>query len=53
MVHGKGRFSGADRHAKAMVERARKDFHYEFTTLRFRALSEHGQWKGRGDYVPK
>jgi hypothetical protein len=53
MVHGKGSFPGADRHAKAMAERDRKDFHHKFTTLRFRPISEHGQWKGRGDYLPK
>lgn len=53
MVHGKGSFPGADRHAKAMVERDRKDFHHEFTTLRFRAISEHGQWRGLRDLVPK
>lgn len=53
MVHGKDSFPGADRHAKAMVERNRKDFHYKFTTFRFRAISEHGEWSGRGDFVPK
>ena len=31
----------------AMVERERRDFHHEFTTLRFRPLSEHGTWEGR------
>ena len=53
MVHGRGATLGADRHAAAMVERTRKDFHYQFTTLRFRALSEHGEWAGRRDIVPK
>lgn len=53
MVHGKGSFPGADRHAEAMVERNRKDFHYKFTTLRFRAISEHGVWSARSDIVPK
>jgi hypothetical protein len=53
MVHGKGSFPGALRHAEAMVERERKDFHHEFITLRFRALSEHGQWLGRGNFVPE
>ena len=53
MVHGKGSGSGADRHAEAMAERNRKDFHYKFITLRFRAISEHGEWAGRSDYVPK
>ncbi len=42
----------ARRHADAMRERDRRDFHHEFTTLRFRPLSEHGAWEGRSDYVP-
>ena len=53
MVHGKGSFPGAARHANAMAERNRKDFHHEFITLRFRALSEHGEWLGRRNFVPK
>lgn len=53
MVHGHGSTPNAARHAKAMQERKRKDFHYKFTTLRFRAISEHGEWKGRSDYVPQ
>lgn len=53
MVHGNGTVSGGDRHAKAMVERDRKDFHRKFTTLRFRALMEHGEWSGRSDVIPK
>ena len=53
MVHGKGSCPGADRHAKAMVERNRKDFHHEFTTLRFRATAEHGEWRGQRELVPK
>jgi len=53
MVHGKASFPGADRHAKAMGERDRKDFHYQFTTLRFRAIAEHGEWRGQRDLVPK
>lgn len=52
MVCGQGSTPGAGRHAAAMVERERKDFHHEFTTLRFRALSEHGAWEGRTDIVP-
>ncbi len=53
MVHGKGSALGADRHAKAMIERNRKDFHYKFTTLRFQAIAEYGAWAGRSDIVPK
>ncbi|WP_035947914.1 hypothetical protein [Knoellia flava] len=40
------------RHAGAMAERERRDFHSEFTTLRFRPLSEHGAWEGRRSIVP-
>ena len=52
--HGAGAGVGAasQRHAGAMVERERRDFHSEFTTLRFRPLSEHGSWQGRSGIVP-
>jgi hypothetical protein len=53
MVHGKESLRGAGRHAEAMRERDRKDFHHNFTTLRFRAISEHGVWLGRSNIVPK
>lgn len=36
----------------AMVERRRKDFHFEFTTLRFRAIGEYGDWEGWRGIVP-
>lgn len=50
MVHGRA----ADRrHADAMVERRRRDFHHEFATFRFRPLSEHGTWEGRTGIVPR
>ena len=52
MVRGHSAVPDSDRHATAMVERDRRGFHFSFTTLRFRALAEHGAWKGRGDYVP-
>ena len=51
MVHG--RAEPADRrHAAAMVERRRRDFHREFATFRFRPLAEHGTWEGRAGIVP-
>jgi hypothetical protein len=53
MVRGRDSVPGAERHATAMLERNRRDFHHEFTTLRFRALSEHGVWQGRSDIVPR
>jgi len=52
MVRGHSSMPQPRRHADAMIERTRKDFHFEFTTLRFRALSEHGKWNGRTNIVP-
>ncbi len=51
MVFGRSAVPTPQRHSAAMAERERRDFHHEFTTLRFRPLSEHGSWQGRGDYV--
>jgi hypothetical protein len=53
MVRGRDSVPAAQRHAAAMEERKRKDFHHEFTTLRFRVLAEHGAWEGRSDIVPR
>ena len=52
MVHGHSSAPFADRHASAMQERLRKDFHHEFTTLRFRAISERGSWQGKNCLLP-
>ena len=52
MVHGRSAIPAPDRHATAMVERRRKDFHLEFTTLRFTCIAEHGAWEGRTSIVP-
>lgn len=52
MVHGHSDVPGARRHIDAMGERERRDFHHEFTTLRFRPLAEHGSWQGRTGIVP-
>lgn len=52
MVHGRSAAPFADRHVKAMQERNRNDFHYEFTTLRFRPISEHGCWQGKRRLLP-
>ena len=53
MVHGRSAAPSADRHAKAMQERNRKDFHHEFTTLRFRPISEQGCWQGKERLLPE
>ena len=52
MVLGHSPLPRPERHAAAMAERRRKDFHFEFTTLRFRAIAEYGEWEGRDDIVP-
>ena len=52
MVFGRDDGDGARRHSEAMTERNRRDFHHEFTTMRFRPLSEHGSWEGRSDFIP-
>ncbi len=46
MVRGKHARAGGSEHRDAMIERARKPFHHEFTTMRFVPLSEHGQRPG-------
>ncbi|MBX3013935.1 MAG: hypothetical protein KF832_20605 [Caldilineaceae bacterium] len=52
MVRGHSAVPRPKRHAAAMVERARKDFHFEFTTLRFRPIAEVGTWEGRTNIIP-
>lgn len=52
MVRGHSAVPRPARHAAAMAERQRKDFHFEFTTLRFRPIAEHGDWEGRTNIVP-
>lgn len=52
MVHGRSAVENPKRHAQAMKERDRKDFHYEFTTLRFKPIAEFGVWKGRSQIIP-
>lgn len=52
MVHGRSRVAAPARHASAMAERERRDFHREFATYRFRPLAEHGEWQGRRGIVP-
>lgn len=52
MVFGRDSGDAGHRHAEAMTERDRRDFHHAFTTLRFRPLSEHGTWAGRSSWLP-
>lgn len=51
MVHGHSKMPKPKRHSNAMKERERKNFHFEFTTLRFKPISEFGTWKGKGNYT--
>ncbi|KAA5534468.1 hypothetical protein F0919_07545 [Taibaiella lutea] len=52
MVRGHSAVPQPERHADAMKERERKDFHFEFTTLRFKPISEFGEWNGRTNFIP-
>lgn len=52
MVRGYSSVPQPERHAAAMSERQRKDFHFEFTTLRFSPMAEYGNWEGRTHIVP-
>ena len=53
MVHGHSAVPLPKRHSNAMKERTRKDFHFEFTTLRFKPISEAGEWNGRRNFLPE
>ncbi|OEK08269.1 hypothetical protein A8C32_02090 [Flavivirga aquatica] len=52
MVHGHSDMSKPKRHSNAMKERERKSFHFEFTTLRFKPISEFGFWNGQENFIP-
>jgi hypothetical protein len=52
MVHGHSAMPKPERHSDAMKERERKNFHFEFVTLRFKPLAEFGSWKGKENYIP-
>jgi hypothetical protein len=50
MVHGRKQQDG-DSHKLAMQERERKDFHREFTTMRFAPFKEIGEWNRKSGYL--
>ncbi|MCH5719989.1 hypothetical protein [Niabella hibiscisoli] len=52
MVQGHSAVPRPERHIKAMKERDRKDFHFEFTTLRFKPVAEFGEWNGSSHIIP-
>ena len=51
MVRGHSNVERPKRHADAMKERDRKDFHFEFTTLRFKPIGEYGEWKKQSNFT--
>jgi len=53
MVHGRNKPSDGDSHKLAMQERIRKDFHHEFSTMRFAPFKEVGVWNGKSGYTFK
>lgn len=53
MVRGDSEVKKPKRHSDAMKERERKNFHFEFTTLRFKPVGEYGSWKGESDFALK
>lgn len=53
MVYGHSNMPKPKRHINAMKERDRKDFHFEFTTLRFIGLSEYGKINNKSNFIPK
>jgi hypothetical protein len=52
LVRGQSAVPRPRRHIDAMKERDRKDFHFEFTTLRFKPISEFGEWNGQVNIIP-
>jgi len=51
MVSGRDAARDGESHVAAMRERARRDFHHEFTTMRFVPTAEAGEWEGRSGYT--
>ena len=50
-VRGKNESKDGESQNLAMQERTRKDFHYEFTTMRFAPFLEVGSWIGKSYYT--
>lgn len=51
MVYGKNKSHDGDSHNLAMKERNRKDFHHEFTTMRFTPIKEFGTWNEKSNFT--
>lgn len=53
MVYGYSKEPKNQLHKKAMEENIRKEFHFEFTTLRFIPINEYGSWNGKSNFILK
>lgn len=51
MVSGRDKMRDGESHKLAMQERVRKDFHHEFSTMRFTPFKEVGIWNGKSNYT--
>jgi len=51
MVQGQDANRDGSSHRLAMVERQRRDFHHQFTTMRFTPFFEKGAWDGKSNYI--
>lgn len=51
MISGRDKMNDGESHKLAMQERVRKDFHSEFTTMRFTPFKECGTWNGKSNYT--
>lgn len=49
MVYGKNKLDDGESHQLSMQEMIRKNFHHEFTTMRFAPFAEAGEWDGKSD----
>lgn len=49
MVNGRNKLVDGESHKLAMQERVRRDFHYEFSTMRFVPFKESGVWNGKSE----
>ena len=51
MVNGQNKSRDGESHKLAMIERNRRPFHLEFSTMRFTPTSEWGEWGGRSNHL--
>lgn len=51
MVQGRNKTHDGESHRLAMQERIRKDFHHEFSTMRFSPFKEIGTWNGKSGHT--